>query len=89
MIAKSHQQVAWASGAHRPESLGRSNVVNGASGSGGKAGGKDGAGGTVRRNNGAGGKDGAGGIDLAAKRGGMAAKLAAKMALAAQFGGRA
>eukprot|EP00665_Eupelagonemidae_sp_cell47_P001004 gene1003-biopygen6055 len=37
------------------------NVVNGASASGGKAGGKDGAGGKVRRNNGAGGKDGAGG----------------------------
>eukprot|EP00665_Eupelagonemidae_sp_cell47_P001686 gene1687-biopygen12058 len=52
-------------------------------GSGGKSGGKDGAGGKVRGNNGAGGKDGAGGIDLAAKPGGMAAKLAASMALAA------
>eukprot|EP00665_Eupelagonemidae_sp_cell47_P015680 gene15680-biopygen1590 len=36
-------------------------VVIGASGSGGRAGGKDDAGGKVRRNNGAGGKDGAGG----------------------------
>ena len=45
---------------HGPSDAG-SKVVNGASGSGGKAGGKDGAGGKVKRNNGAGGKDGAGG----------------------------
>eukprot|EP00665_Eupelagonemidae_sp_cell47_P014234 gene14234-biopygen12152 len=55
-------------------------------GSGGKAGGKDGAGGKVRRNNGAGGKDGAGGIVWRHQwrwRHSLAAKLAAAMALAA------
>ena len=64
----------------------QSNVVNGASGSGGKAGGKDGAGGKVRRNNGAGGKDGAGGTVWRHQwrwRHSLAAKLAAAMALAA------